>query len=295
MRHPLKGWRILFWFMLYFCNPQSKECGSLFIILSEEIAMRRNVFTPFFFVAVLVLVVGLACGLDRGGGETEVPAPVIQPTPVNPPQQPQTQPTQGPFTPVPPVSRRFFIEDFNASVSDWKTFVTRGELNQLNASVDGGYYIFELLERQVWGYALYTPETYADVRLDVVADNRGANDNNVSLVCRYSEDEGWYEASIANNGKYWIYYGKWDDNGTTASYAIAADGGSTAIRTGKDVNTYTLICKGRTISLMINGKEIRTVDDNLWVLRDGQVGVGVSSFTQLPIKVEFDSVEISEP
>jgi hypothetical protein len=228
-----------------------------------------------------------------GGGETEVPAPVIQPTPLNPPQQPQTQPTQVPFTPTPVVSR-FFKEDFNASVSNWTPFVTQGELNQLNTSVSNGYYVFELLERQVWGYALYTLETYMDVRLDVVADNRGVNDNNVSLVCRYS-DEGWYEASIANNGKYWIYYGKWDDNGKTASYAIAANGGSNAIRTGKDVNTYTLICKGRTLTLLINGKQVRELDENQWVLRDGQIGVGVSSSNQLPVRVEFDSVEISEP
>jgi len=263
-------------------------------ILSEENAMRRNIFTPFFFVAVLVLMVGLACGLDLGSGETEEPAPAIQPTPLNPPQQPQTQPTQVPFTPVPPASR-FFTENFNASVSNWETFVTRGELNQLNASVEGGYYVFELLERQVWGYALYTPETYDDVRLDVIADNRGVNDNNVSLVCRYSEDEGWYEANIANNGKYWIYYGKWDNNRKTASYAVVADGGSNAIRQGKDVNTYSLVCKGRTLTLLINDKQVRVVDDNQWVLRDGLVGVGVSSFTQLPVRVEFDSVEISEP
>jgi len=105
----------------------------------------------------------------------------------------------------------------------------------------------------------------------------------------------WYEASIANNGKYWIYYGKWDSNRKTASYAVVADGGSNAIRTGKDVNTYTLICKDRTLTLLINEKEVRIVTDNQWVLRDGQVGVGVSSFGQLPVKVEFDLIEISEP
>jgi hypothetical protein len=264
------------------------------MILSKENAMRQNVFTPFFFVAVLVLAVGLACGLDLGGGETEVPAPVLQATPLNPPQQPQTQPTQIPPTPVLQVNR-FFKEDFNANLSNWTTFVTQGELNQLSTSVSNGYYVFELLAAQVWGYAIYTPEKYADVRLDVVADNRGVNDNNVTLVCRYSETEGWYEVSIANNGKYWIYFGKWDNNHKTASYAVVADGGSNDIRQGKDVNTYSLICKGRSITVLINGKQIRTIDDNQWVLRDGQVGVGVSSFRLLPVRVEFDSIEISEP
>ena len=257
--------------------------------------MRRNVFTPFIFVTILVLMVGLACAVNLSN-PTEAPAPVVQPSPQpqGVPQQPSgSQPTAIPPTPIP--QSRFFKEDFNASMSNWSTFVTRGELNQLNASVNNGYYVFELLATQVWGYSLYTPEKYADVRLDVVADNRGVNDNNVTLVCRYSETEGWYEVSIANNGKYWINYGKWDKNHTTASYAVVADGGSNDIRQGKDINTYTLICKGRTITVLINGKQIRSIDDNLWVLRDGQVGVGVSSFRLLPVRVEFDSVEISEP
>ena len=76
---------------------------------------------------------------------------------------------------------------------------------------------------------------------------------------------------------------------------MVADGGSNDIRQGKDVNTYILICKGRSITVLINGKQIRTIDDNQWVLRDGQVGVGVSSFRLLPVRVEFDSIEISEP
>jgi len=264
--------------------------------------MRRNPFTPFFFTAALVLAVGLACA-TLVNSPAEEPAPVAQPSPQSVPQQPagqpqptavQVQPTAVPPTPVPQASR-FFKEDFNASVSNWTTFVTRGELNQLSASVSNGFYVFELLATQVWGYSIYTPETYTDVRLDVVADNRGVNDNNVTLVCRYSETEGWYEASIANNGKYWIYYGKWDNNHKTASYAVVADGGSNDIRQGKDVNTYSLICKGRTITVLINGKQVRAIDDNQWALRDGQIGVGVSSFRLLPVQVEFDSIEISEP
>lgn len=249
--------------------------------------MKRNVLKPFFFVAVLVMAVSLACGIDFGTG-TEAPEPIVQPSP-------QTQPTTPPQPTAVPQSARFFKENFDGNADNWKPFVTSGELGQLNLSVKSGYYAFDFSALQVWGYAIYTPEVYADVRIEAVVENRGNNNNNVTLVCRYSETDGWYEASIANNGLWWLYYGKWDNNHKTASYSRIYNGGSNDIRQGKDINTYTLTCQGRTLSLMINGIEIHKVDDNKYVLRDGNVGIGVSSFNTLPIKVEFDSVEISEP
>lgn len=253
--------------------------------------MNRNVLKPFFFVAVLVLVVGLACGIDFGT-EQPAPGPVIQPSPQT---LPQTQPTTPPQPTAVPQSTRFFKENFDGNADNWKPFVTSGELSQLTVGVKGGYYSFDFSALQVWGYAIYTPEVYSDVRIEAVAENRGKNNNNVTLVCRYNEADGWYEASIANNGLWWLYYGKWDNNHKTASYSRIYNGGSNDIRQGQDINTYTLICQGRTLTLMINGIEIHKVDDNKYVLREGNVGIGVSSFNTLPIKVEFDSVEISEP
>jgi hypothetical protein len=54
------------------------------------------------------------------------------------------------------------------------------------------------------GEFTYDPYVYEDVRIDARVINRGVNNNNVSLVCRYT-DSGWYEFNIANNGLYWIY------------------------------------------------------------------------------------------
>lgn len=249
--------------------------------------MRRYTALPFVFLAALILTVGLACGIDLGGA-TEVPTAAPTLTAVLPP------PTQPQPTPE-PVSTRFFTETFDAAVSNWSLYTTQGEISQFLASVDNGRYVFEMLSRDVWGYAIYDLETYADVRLDVIAENRGDNDNNVTLVCRYDQEEGWYEFSIANNGRYAIYYGKWDRSGKTASYVVIADGASTAVRAGKEVNTYTFICKGRTLTALINDKEVRVVDDNQFVLRDGNIGIGVAAFRRLPILVEFDSVQVSEP
>jgi hypothetical protein len=121
-------------------------------------------------------------------------------------------------------------------------------------------------------------------------DNRGTNVNNILLVCRKSE-EGHYLVNIANSGLFAMYA----YDGTRGSYARIADGGSNRIRQGKDVNEYTLICLGRTLSLYINGEDTRSYTDNQYTLRAGQVGVGVASEGQLPVKVEFDWVKVSQP
>jgi hypothetical protein len=61
------------------------------------------------------------------------------------------------------------------------------------------------------------------------------------------------------------------------------------------VNEYTFICNERNLILEVNGVETNSYTDNQFVFREGQVGIGLSSFRDLPVKVEFDWVKISEP
>jgi hypothetical protein len=147
----------------------------------------------------------------------------------------------------------------------------------------------------IYVYTYYSPKTYSDVRIDMTAENRGDNSNNVSMICRYDENEGWYEFNVANSGLYQILYGSWDADKRHASYSKIADGGSNKIHTGKDVNTYTAICQGRTLTLMINGSQVRTLDDNQNALRSGYVGLGVSSFQRFPVIVEVATFKASQP
>lgn len=99
------------------------------------------------------------------------------------------------------------------------------------------------------------PYIIPTVRVEVRAENRGTNNNNISMICRYDIEEGWYEVNVTNGGLYNILYGKWDNSRTSATYTRLADGGSTLIKAGKDVNTYAFVCRGRTLILFINGEE----------------------------------------
>ena len=58
---------------------------------------------------------------------------------------------------------------------------------------------------------------------------------------------------------------------------------------------YTIGCVGDTLSLYINGVEVKTLEDKQYRFREGQVGINVTSFNVTPIKVEFDYLTIAQP
>lgn len=205
-----------------------------------------------------------------------------------------------PDTPTPKVNK-FFTEEFDGDLSDWSDFLVNGRssaitnqvFNDVSLRLENGSYLFDVDHGYIWAYSMYEPFEYADVRVDALTQNEGANNNNVSLICRYSEKEGWYEFNIANNGLYWILYAHPNVNGVI-NYDLLADGGSTEIESGKKANEYTIICKGNKLSLYINRNLIKEITENIFVLDKGKVGVSVSSF-ELSAKVSFDWVKISQP
>jgi hypothetical protein len=250
--------------------------------------MKTKALFPFVGFALVILAVGLACGV----GTTATPVPTQMVPPTLPPQQPTAVPQ--PTIPAATATEEtpaFFTEDFvTSSLPNWSYFLMSGD--EKNMSITTGDHIlsFDLEGENVWVYLMYDPFTYTDVRVDASAENRGKNNNNVSMICRYS-DEGWYEFNIANNGLYWIL--AYDV--VNKSYYTIYNGGSTAIKMGKDTNDYTIFCVGNTLSLYINGTEVKTIDDKKYNFKEGQVGIGVSSFDVWPIIIDWDYVTISQP
>ena len=254
--------------------------------------MKKRVSAPLFAFVILIIA-SLACGTPSTPAPTPVPPPTqVPPTAVPPPTDVPELPTEVPATEA-PAAQDFFTEEFEGDISNWSYFISKNDSKADDSGsqpvTDNGFLVFDIA-KNLNVYAIYDPFTYSNVQLDVRVDNRGTNNNNINLVCRMS-DEGWYEVSIANNGLYWIYA----FDGAKNSYAQLANGGSNKIRSGKETNEFTLICKDRIIKLLINGVETRAYTDNQYVLRDGQIGIGLSSFDDSPIKVEYDWVKISEP
>ncbi len=212
-------------------------------------------------------------------------------------QQAEAGPTEAP-TPEPVATAEptvavsedepFYTEEFSVPPESWTFILVRGEDADFELYTQNDRLVFEITGENVWPYLSYNSFTYTDVRLDTRAENLGNNNNNITLYCR-ANDDGWYEASVANNGLYSIYRYEYD----TAEFTVLYNGGVQNLRTGKDTNDFTLICVGDRLTLAVNGVEIRTVEDSLF--DSGYVGIAVASFDGLPVHVEFDYVTISEP
>lgn len=252
--------------------------------------MNLKALKPFLFLFTIVVVVSLACGSTTPSEPTAPPPAQQQPPPA---QVEPTQPPQPPTQPPTPTSQQYYTEEWDADNPNWSTQIElnakEGDTSQAKVSVGDGRLVFDL-GKWLIAYKFYDAYEYTDVKIDVRVDNRGTNINNVLLVCRVS-DEGLYLVNIANSGLFAMYA----YDGYKKSYARIADGGSNKIRSGKEVNDYTLVCKDRTLILYINGFETRKYTDNQYALRKGKVGVGVASENQVPVKLEFEYVTISEP
>jgi hypothetical protein len=252
-------------------------------------------FRPLFVIVAFLLMVGLACSFGGAGTESPPDPPTQQDQPTQEQEEQPTSEGEEEATEEPDTEssegEQFFTDTFDGDMDNYSVKnLGTGKEDNMDVNVKDGYMVFDLKGENLWVYVTYNPFTYKDVKISVTADNRGKNNNNVSLICRKS-DEGWYEFNIANNGLYNILAYIASDNTWYNIY----NGGSTAIKQGKDVNEYTVSCADTELALSINGVDVKKIKDSKYKLREGNVGFSVSSFDVTPILVEVDSFTISEP
>ena len=261
-------------------------------------------FRPLFFVTALIFIVGLACSALTGGGDTPTQAPPpTQPVQVLPTEAPP-EPTKAPPTDVPTLdlpaptavpadAQDFFVEEFDANYSseNWQYFTLgTGDEDNLVIEQQDDYMVFDLGDEDLYVYFMYGAYTYEDVSLMLNAENRGRNNNNVSLVCRMNADgDQWYEFSVESGGVWYLYA---VDDG---KYNIMANGGTNALKQGREVNQYQLDCVGDEITMYVNDQKIQTFQDRQYLFDDGFVGFNISSLNVLPITVNVNWFEIAQP
>ena len=261
-------------------------------------------FRPILFLAAVLLVVGLACSAVSGGISPTQPvatAVQVEPTVSNPPTtapEPTTVPptevaTEAPTaTEAAPQAQDFYTEEFESDYNsnDWESFTLgQGDDSNLVIQQEGDHLLFDLGDEDLYVYYMYSPYTYDNVSIKLNAENRGRNNNNVSLVCRMN-DKGtqWYEFSVESGGVWYLY-------GVDGKYNIIDNGGTNALKQGKELNEYQMVCNDNEITLYINGTKIKTVKDNKYGFNEGLVGFNISSLNVLPITVEVKSFEIAQP
>ena len=225
---------------------------------------------------------------------TPVPLPsptaTLPPTPIPVTDTPAPTPTLQPSpTPYP----RFFTNEFDSPLFDW-AILQAGRDFVPNIKTESSSLILQMDSPYSWTYAVYDAQNYANVRIDAQFENRAGSPSSVGLLCRYSEENGWFEYNVSTDGTYNLLYGNWLTVGI-ADYLPITDGSSNLIQPSGAPQQIGLLCLDTALTLSINGTVVRSLDVARYELTEGKVGITVASYENTPIIAALDSVTVSEP
>jgi len=227
---------------------------------------------------------------------TPSPVPSLFPTSTLPPSPiPATftpEPTLTPESSPTPFPRRF-TNEFDNSLTGW-VILQAGNDSVPNIKNENSHLILQMDSPYTWLYALYGAQDYANVRIDAQFENRALTPSAAGLICRYSDEDGWFEYNISTDGTYSVLYGKWLSPGI-ADYLPIIDGSSSEIQPSGATQKIGLACSEATLWLYINEKLIRKLDVARYKPAEGKIGLAASSFENTPVVAAFDWVTISEP
>jgi len=229
---------------------------------------------------------------------TQTPEISIQPTETStlpPSPVPATltpEPTHT-LAPSPTPFPRLFTDEFDTALAGWSV-LQGGNESVSNVRTEKGALILQMDSPYAWFYTVYGAHTYTDVRIDAQFTNRALTPASAGLMCRYSEEAGWFEFNVSTDGTYNVLLGRWLEVGVV-EYLPIASGSSNAILPSGATQKIGIVCSGPTLYLYVNDTLFRQLDVMNYDLTEGKIGLTASSYENTPIVVGFDWVTISEP
>ena len=193
-------------------------------------------------------------------------------------------------SPTPPP--KFFTDEWDGNTYNWKWFSTSGNDNFWDVYNEAGFLVFSLLGKDTNAYFVYTPWDYDNVKISTQIEVRSNRKSSTVIICNYSERNGWYEFDIGTDGLWEV---RLHDTQGKTGYLSLISGGSLAIQTGQGVNECTATCNGNHLYLAINGSEVLDFTDGIMKFGRGKIGLGVISYSQVPVLVESAWVKINQP
>jgi hypothetical protein len=243
------------------------------------------------------LLIGCLIFITACQTETIAPTPTPLPLPTETPL-----PTPIPFTdtpaPTPTIAfsptpfPRFFTNEFDSALDGW-AMLQAGSDSVPSIKTENSTLILQMDSPYSWAYAIYGAENYANVYIETKFENRGGSPSSVGLVCRYSEESGWFEYNVATDGTYNLLYGQWLATGV-ADYLPITDGVSNLIQPSGAPQQISLLCADTALTLSINGTVVRSLDVARYELTEGKVGITVASYENTPVIAALDWVTVSE-
>lgn len=245
-----------------------------------------------------LLLIGCLLLITACQPATSTPAPLPSSTATLPASQ-----TPMPFTvtpePTPTLALsptpfpRFFTDEFDSSLAGW-VILQAGNDSVPIVKTENGSLILQMDSPFSWLYTVYDAQDYANVRIDAQFTNQAGSPSSMGLICRYSEENGWFEYNVSTDGSYNLLYGNWLAVGI-ADYLPIMDGSSNLIQPSGAPHLIGLACSDTALALYINDTIIRNVDVTSYGLIEGKVGITASSFENTPVIVAVASVKVSEP
>ena len=131
---------------------------------------------------------------------------------------------------------------------------------------------------------------FSDFRLAVEATQvAGPDDNEYGVLVRMRDADHFYRFSISGDGYYLVSKydgGAWEVlNGDWTS--------SDAIHLGAVTNLLEIVCRGVTMTFLVNGVTLTQVEDSSY--SRGDVGLYAGSFFEPGVEIHFDNLTVTEP
>ncbi len=131
---------------------------------------------------------------------------------------------------------------------------------------------------------------FSDFRLAVEATQvAGPDDNEYGVLVRMRDADHFYRFSISGDGYYLVSKydgGAWEVlNGDWTS--------SDAIHLGAVTNLLEVVCRGATMTFLVNGVTLTQVEDGSY--SRGDIGLYAGSFFEPGVEIHFDNLTVTEP
>jgi hypothetical protein len=183
-------------------------------------------------------------------------------------------------------NRILFQDDFSDPSSGWSSV---NEQNLIMGYDNGRFRVWVNRPNvDTWTIANLR---FGDARISVdTARISGPEDNEIGIICRYSNPGNFYGFLISSDGYYGISK-RQDGNYQVLSY----DGMrfSELIKQGNATNHIQAECVGESLKLIVNGSLLAEVTDASY--QSGDVGLLVGSYDQPGVDVIFDNFVVTHP
>jgi hypothetical protein len=188
---------------------------------------------------------------------------------------------------------RFFTDEFDSSLAGW-VILQAGNDSVPIVKTENGNLILQMDSPYSWVYTVYGAQDYDNIHIDAQFENRAGSPSSMGLICRYSEENGWFEYNVSTDGTYNLLYGNWLTVGI-ADYLPILSASSNAIQPSAASQQISLTCSDNALTLYMDETIIRNVDVTNYGLTEGKVGITASAFENMPIIVAVNWVKVSEP